>query len=63
MIRAFYADCTPGYYNNEGQTNDRNASAANSYAGGPHAFFQLLREWRDAGDFRGLSLTKGDTAG
>ena len=50
-------DCTPGYYNNEGQ--DR-GPAAKSYVGhpnGPMAFFYHIDAWRQAGDFKGLAFT------
>jgi cation diffusion facilitator CzcD-associated flavoprotein CzcO len=49
----FLENCTPGYYNNEGQTSE--LSAQNGfYGGGSPAFFQLLAAWRDAGDLDGL---------
>lgn len=54
--RAFLEDCTPGYYNNEGQLSDRAASQG-SYGYGPTAFFELLAAWRDAGDLEGLALS------
>ncbi|MFI6619821.1 flavin-containing monooxygenase [Streptomyces sp. NPDC050528] len=40
---AFLAECTPGYYNNEGKPSER----SESYGGGPIAFHALLREWRE----------------
>ena len=54
--RAFLEDCTPGYYNNEGQLEGRAASQG-SYGLGPTAFFELLAAWRDADEFEGLELT------
>lgn len=51
------ADCTPGYYNNEGgpigPAQRRNAG----YPGGPVAFFEMIERWRNAGDFDGLTFT------
>jgi cyclohexanone monooxygenase len=47
--------CTPGYYNNEGKPNPDFAQAV-SYGEGPIAFFSLLAEWRDAGNFVGLEM-------
>ncbi|WP_394525565.1 flavin-containing monooxygenase [Paenarthrobacter nicotinovorans] len=44
-VRAFQADCTPGYYNAEGTQSLTGVS----YSPGPVAFHRLLREWR-AGD-------------
>jgi cyclohexanone monooxygenase len=52
-IRAFQESCTPGYYNNEGQPGT-GGFLVGSYGLGPIAFFQLLADWRDAGDFAGL---------
>ena len=53
--RAFLETCTPGFYNNEGQrsaASDRNLP----FGGGPIAFLNILREWREAGTFDGLEL-------
>ncbi len=53
--RAFLEQCTPGFYNNEGQRSaaaDRNLP----FGGGPVAFLNILREWREAGTFDGLEL-------
>jgi cation diffusion facilitator CzcD-associated flavoprotein CzcO len=50
-------DCTPGYYNNEGQER---GPAAKSYVGhpnGPMAFFYHIDAWRKAEDFKGLAFT------
>ncbi len=49
------AECTPGYYNNEGRPDERHAQSA-PYGGlmGSIAFWELLRKWREAGDFEGL---------
>ncbi|MDA1298808.1 MAG: NAD(P)/FAD-dependent oxidoreductase [Proteobacteria bacterium] len=47
--------CTPGYYNNEGQPNP-NATQSAPYGGGSIRFFKLLKEWRDAGEFDGLTF-------
>ena len=50
------ADCTPGYYNNEGQPGDGFASEiAKGYPGGPMAFFQHLRGWSASG-FEGIEF-------
>ena len=42
----FYAECTPGYYNNEGKPGNPNGFFAGTYGAGPITFFQLLDEWR-----------------
>jgi cation diffusion facilitator CzcD-associated flavoprotein CzcO len=43
---AFLAECTPGYYNNEGKPSER----SESYGGGPIEFHALLKEWRENSD-------------
>jgi cation diffusion facilitator CzcD-associated flavoprotein CzcO len=54
-FRAFQEQCTPGYYNNEGQPA-AGGFLGTSYGNGPMAFFQLLADWRDSGRFEGLEL-------
>jgi cyclohexanone monooxygenase len=54
-IRAFQEQCTPGYYNNEGQPSG-GGFLVGSYGYGPMAFFRLLADWRAAGDFAGLEV-------
>jgi cation diffusion facilitator CzcD-associated flavoprotein CzcO len=44
-LHGFQAECTPGYYNNEGQPRQRRES----YADGPVAFHEELRRWRAEG--------------
>ena len=48
-------ECTPGYYNNEGQPNPLARQSA-PYGGGSIRFFELLRQWREDGGFEGLEL-------
>lgn len=45
--------CTPGYYNNEGRASASGAQSG-TFAAGPIAFAELLRDWREQGDFAGL---------
>ncbi|WP_405746121.1 NAD(P)/FAD-dependent oxidoreductase [Streptomyces sp. NBC_01525] len=47
-LHAFQAECTPGYYNNEGRPRER----SESYGDGPVAFHALLRAWRAGGGLR-----------
>ena len=54
-FRAFQEQCTPGYYNNEGQPA-AGGFLGTSYGNGPIAFFRLLADWRAAGTFEGLEL-------
>ncbi len=50
------ADCTPGYYNNEGKPNP-NAMQSAPYGGGSIRFFELLKQWREDGRFEGLEFS------
>jgi cyclohexanone monooxygenase len=56
-FRAFQEQCTPGYYNNEGQPA-AGGFLGSSYGNGPMAFFRLLADWRDAGTFAGLDVRR-----
>ena len=54
---AFLEECTPGYYNREGQVG-KGASMQNSpYAPGINAFNALLAAWRKAGDLDGMTVS------
>ncbi|MFL6206437.1 MAG: flavin-containing monooxygenase, partial [Acidimicrobiales bacterium] len=48
-------DCTPGYYNNEGQPRANRQSFV-GYPAGAMAYFQYLDSWRSTGDFEGLEF-------
>ena len=54
--RAFLAECTPGYYNNEGQPDARSERNSQFWRG-PNAFIRLLDEWRKTGNLPGLEVT------
>jgi hypothetical protein len=51
------AECTPGYYNNEGMPPGPGARLWLGYPGGPVAFFDLIATWRTDGRFEGLAFT------
>ena len=53
--RAMLEGCTPGYYNNEGRLSAATAQSF-PFGGGPVTFIELLRKWRNEGDFAGLEL-------
>ncbi|MCA9503477.1 MAG: NAD(P)/FAD-dependent oxidoreductase [Spirochaetaceae bacterium] len=55
----FAASCTPGYYNNEGRPTEGPGWFGGTYGGGPQAYFELLRDWREGGDYAGLELGGG----
>ncbi len=51
-------DCTPGYYNNEGQEIEiRDGIMAGGHPQGPVAFFDHIAAWRSSGDFEGLAFS------
>jgi cyclohexanone monooxygenase len=52
----FRAECTPGYYNNEGKPGNPNGFFSGAYGAGPVKFFEILHEWRAAGDLEGCEL-------
>jgi cyclohexanone monooxygenase len=49
-------DCTPGYYNNEGQAPTPIQRLAVGYPAGASAYFRYLDAWRATGDFTGLEF-------
>ena len=51
----FQDECTPGYYNNEGQPR-RVAVQNGAYGLGPIAYVEELKAWRETGKFEGLSI-------
>jgi cation diffusion facilitator CzcD-associated flavoprotein CzcO len=55
---AFDAECTPGYYNNEGGGGGEGIRShlGEPYAPGFYAFGDLLSVWRDKSDLDGLEL-------
>ena len=50
-------DCTPGYYNNEGQPLGPAARLAVGYPAGASAFFAYIDAWRNSGAFEGLQFS------
>ena len=53
--KRFYAECTPGYYNQEGKV-DGKGFFSNQYGGGAPEFFDVLSDWRSEGRLRGLDF-------
>jgi cation diffusion facilitator CzcD-associated flavoprotein CzcO len=49
-------DCTPGYYNNEGQDPGLRGKLNVGYPAGSFAYFRYLDEWRASGRFEGLDF-------
>ncbi|WP_434345088.1 flavin-containing monooxygenase [Myxococcus virescens] len=56
------ADCTPGYYNNEGVSPGPNAIRYATFGGDTLAFIDVLRAWRQGDGLVGLELTQGKAA-
>ena len=54
----FFAECTPGYYNNEGNHDKTNGFLSNAYGKGPVAFFYLLENWKKSATFEGLAINE-----
>ena len=52
----FFETCTPGYYNNEGQSGA--GLGAGLYTPGINPFNALLEQWRAQGDMEGLELDR-----
>ena len=58
VMASFLADCTPGYYNNEGQFDGRPVPLGGGYHKGAPAYFRHIDEWRKSGDFAGLEFSR-----
>ncbi|GJM39359.1 MAG: monooxygenase [Acidimicrobiales bacterium] len=50
------ADCTPGYYNNEGRPDEGRVLDRLGYPEGPVAYFAYIADWRTSGAFDGLEF-------
>ena len=55
LSESFQAECTPGYYNNEGKPNPKSVQNG-SYGAGPVKFFKVIEDWREEGTLAGLEL-------
>jgi cation diffusion facilitator CzcD-associated flavoprotein CzcO len=50
-------DCTPGYYNKEGEEiTEADRLNVSGFPSGPAAFFDFIDRWRTSGDFDGLAF-------
>ena len=57
MMTDYLAQCTPGYYNNEGKSGSGEGFFEGHYPDGAVNFFQMLSEWRDEGELSGLRFS------
>ena len=57
LLDAFLSQCTPGYYNAEGNPESRTGFFAQAYGGGPLEFSRMLLDWRSSGRLEGLDLS------
>ncbi len=55
----FTTECTPSYFNNEGDTTKKRFIFGEPWGEGYYAFEEMLQQWRDGGDLAGLKLTTG----
>ncbi len=53
----FRQECTPGYYNGEGQAGGGAGLFDELYAPGPLDFYQVINAWRAKGDYEGLEMS------
>lgn len=53
----YHVNCTPSFFNEEGQLND-DAIKKGPYSGGALNFIEILSNWREQGDMAGLELTR-----
>jgi cation diffusion facilitator CzcD-associated flavoprotein CzcO len=58
VITSLLADCTPGYYNNEGHFDARQFPLGAGYHQGAPAYFRYIDQWRKSGDFAGLRFSR-----
>ena len=52
----FYAECTPGYYNSEGQSGNSRGFFSDMHGAGPIRFYELLAAWRARGTCDGIEF-------
>jgi cation diffusion facilitator CzcD-associated flavoprotein CzcO len=57
MMMSFLAECTPGYYNGEGQGAGPDGLFSAGFPMGASAYFRYIDEWRRSGDFEGLAFS------
>ncbi len=56
MVEAL-RECTPSYFNHEGDVSRLNARNS-AYGGGPLAFYRIIADWREDGSLAGLDMQR-----
>jgi cyclohexanone monooxygenase len=59
--RRFYEECTPGYYNSEGNVSNPLGLLSGAYLDGPVKFFKILEDFRANANLPGLVVTALET--
>jgi hypothetical protein len=57
-VSAFQAECTPSYFNNEGDQKKKRSIFGEPWGEGYYAFEDMLQRWREAGGLEGLDLAR-----
>jgi len=55
--QSFLEECTPGYYNREGQSTEKSNPQNSPFAPGINAFNGVLAQWRETNELDGLELS------
>jgi len=55
--RDYQLECTPGYYNNEGQLDKGPGFVGGLYGGGPIEFQKIVDQWLSDGEMKGLKFS------
>ena len=55
--RQFSEDCTPGYFNNEGNLSSP-GPYGQSYGGGAVEYFAIIRKWRESQEWERDTTTR-----
>jgi len=53
----FWSECTPGFFNNEGDTKKKTGFFTDSYGGGARKFWEMIEAWRAEGHAVGLTFS------
>jgi cation diffusion facilitator CzcD-associated flavoprotein CzcO len=59
---AFTTECTPSYFNNEGDQTKKRSIFGEPWGEGYYAFEEMLANWRNEGSLKGLILTQDNVA-